>query len=375
MKKINLTAIALIVLSITINISGQDNSFFLNGTINPQYNGQNVTLFTFSNDTINTVDTTTVIDGKFTFQGEEYLEDFSVLSIGSYPDTVIGIELVLEQGVIDVELKSDGSTVLGTFYNKLYSIYKDINNLFIENMREHAPDDFRIEPGTPYHKWLTQLGYFQVNFKKNNIHNVVGQKLFKDELGKTFGEDFAYGEDSAFYLIYNAADEKFKSDPQIVSYMEERLKEKEANDMRLKMVGELYTDFELQTPEGKTKKISDYIGKSDYLYIEFWASWCGPCIADMPYLKEIYEKYKDKGLNIIGISLDTRKTEWQRGLERIDVPWDNLSDLKGMHSSELAEAYAVEHLPYALLLDRTGKVVEVNLRGIVLEQYLNYLLK
>lgn len=370
--------VLLIVLNSAINGFGQDNNFILNGVIDRKYNDQQIMLFKFKNDTINSVDTTTVTNGRFSFLGEEYLDDFSMLAIGNYPDTVLSTEVVLEKGVIDVELKADKSIIKGPFLNELYRMYHDITDLFFQKLETHKPTNPSLmgKQGTPYFEWFRQLGYFQVNFKKNNINNIVGKKLFIEELNRTFAEDYAYGfnTDSAFYLIYNAAPDDIKSDPEIVRNIKSLAKNKEENSKRSKMEGKPYIDFKFQTPDGQEKKISDYVGKSEYLYIDFWASWCGPCIAEMPRLKELYEKYKDRGFNILGISLDSSKASWHGGLKRIDVPWDNLSDLEGF-DSELTKTYAIMGIPYGLLLDKEGTILAVNLASPILNEVLDQWLK
>ena len=86
-------------------------------------------------------------------------------------------------------------------------------------------------------------------------------------------------------------------------------------------------------------KISDFAGKSKYLYLDFWASWCGPCIAEMPTLKKVYEKYREHGLQVISISSDANEKNWKKAIERIDVPWIHLSDLKG-DNSEIKQLYS-----------------------------------
>jgi thiol-disulfide isomerase/thioredoxin len=127
--------------------------------------------------------------------------------------------------------------------------------------------------------------------------------------------------------------------------------------------------FEFKTPQGEARKLSDYVGKSDYVIIDFWASWCGPCIAEMPFLKKAYEKYKDKGLEIIGISLDNSKPAWEKALKKIDAPWIHLSDLQGSNP-KLIEAYHFQSIPHTLILDKTGKIIAVNLRGKALDNWL-----
>lgn len=99
--------------------------------------------------------------------------------------------------------------------------------------------------------------------------------------------------------------------------------------------GEAFTDFEVDGV-----KFSDFVGKGKYILVDFWASWCGPCIGSMPMMKELYNKYSDQGLQIIGLSLDSDHDAWVNAIKRHNLPWIHLSDLKGWESAA-SVAYGV----------------------------------
>jgi thiol-disulfide isomerase/thioredoxin len=131
------------------------------------------------------------------------------------------------------------------------------------------------------------------------------------------------------------------------------------NEQRANSSNLQYRDFELETPDGGTARISDYVGKSKYLLVDFWATWCGPCIAGMPEMKNLYEKYRGKGIGIIGISLDDERERdhWRQVQARIDTPWPQLGYLKGT-DSDLANAFIVSDIPYVVIIDDTGTIVQ-----------------
>ena len=151
-----------------------------------------------------------------------------------------------------------------------------------------------------------------------------------------------------------------------------RIRDEYINNKKLQKqsVSERYTDFEIQTQSGESRKLSDYVGKSEYLFIDFWASWCGPCIADIPNIKKAYEKYRGKGLEVLGVSIDNSEESWKKALKRIDAPWDQVIVKKNTESL-VREMYHFKEIPYSILLDKDGYIIEVGLRGYTLEKILD----
>lgn len=139
-------------------------------------------------------------------------------------------------------------------------------------------------------------------------------------------------------------------------------------------IGAQYTDIVMQTPEGKTIKVSDYVSKNKYTLIDFWASWCGPCLKEMPNVVNAYNKFHDKGLEIVGVSLDNKKEAWVAAIKKQNMPWPHMSDLKGWESAGAA-AYNVRAIPANVLISQNGKIVAKDLREEALQEKLAELLK
>ena len=125
-------------------------------------------------------------------------------------------------------------------------------------------------------------------------------------------------------------------------------------------VGETVPEIELPGIKDSIIRLSSLNGK--VILIDFWASWCGPCRAANPYLQKLYSKYKDKGFEIFAVSLDTKSKEWLKAIKQDKLRYTQVIDNSGWRS-KVAERYFVDQLPTSFLLDRTGKIVAIDLEG------------
>jgi len=133
--------------------------------------------------------------------------------------------------------------------------------------------------------------------------------------------------------------------------------------MRL-MEGSPAPEFSQVAPDGKPVKLSDFRGK--YVLLDFWASWCGPCRRENPNVVRMYSKYKDKGFEILGISLDQNRERWLQAIQADQLTWKHTSDLKGW-SNEVGKLYEISAIPKTFLIDPKGVIIARDLRGAALD--------
>jgi peroxiredoxin len=116
-------------------------------------------------------------------------------------------------------------------------------------------------------------------------------------------------------------------------------------------------DFEAKTPEQIPIKLSSF--KGQYVLIDFWASWCGPCRQENPNVLRAYETFKDKNFTVLGVSIDEKEDAWVKAVKQDGLVWVQLLD----RTAEIAKMYGINAIPKNFLVDPSGKIIAKNLRG------------
>lgn len=351
-------------------LMAQDNQFYLKGTISTDFNGKQVKLFTSYKDVLRT-DSTTVDQGVFSFNGIENSSAFTRIFVEDLNDRYFNVFLERGQVYINIGKTFYDDSVYGTPLNDLYQTYCDSDAYYSKQVEvllakgdggqiSGNNTSMSITKGGYLEKIYERWGGFSVEFKKKNITNAVGKALFKKDIKGTMSEFiWGHGTDSAFQVVYKMADYELQSDPVVKKYFKQ--KEELANQKKLQdsLIGRKYLDIPLVTVSMKKDKLSNQIEKSNLVLIDFWASWCNPCIGAMPKLKTIYEKFKGKGLNVIGLSEDENSQSWMNMLAKIDTPWNQflIDGISKNLKKQLYDSYGLRGIPYCVLINKKGQIV------------------
>jgi thiol-disulfide isomerase/thioredoxin len=133
-------------------------------------------------------------------------------------------------------------------------------------------------------------------------------------------------------------------------------------------------DFDMTDMNGKQLSILNEVKNGKITVIDFWASWCGPCMAEAPNMVKLYSDYHDKGLAIVGISLDKDVEAWHQAVENKHMNWTQLSDLQGWDNAA-ARLFGINSIPYTIIVDAKGQILATNLRGQELQDFVAKKLK
>lgn len=347
-------------------------SYVISGTAPGVHNGVRAYLKTVDNQRREIVqDTAIIVDEKFTFKGkagEPQLWFITINSVnGSLPFIIENEDFIISVNADDLTKStisgSKSNDAFANYTNGFQELIDKQNTLNAKNAQLQTTGDIagKAEIATQIKNTNQELTDYPFVFLSEHPDNYFSLLLLESLLSAP-GSDFA-----AVEKQYNnlATDIKSSNYGQRVSD-QLQAKQSQMSQSSALDIGKIAPDFSAPDPNGNIIALSDIKGK--VTIIDFWASWCGPCRKENPNVVKVYQKYHDKGLEIINISLDRpgHKDKWLKAIEDDKLTWHHVSHLN-YFNEPVAKLYNIQSIPSTYILDASGTIVAKNLRGAALE--------
>lgn len=348
---------------------GAPKGYTVSGTVEGAEDGETIYLRVREGRQMVNVDSAVIAGGKFTFKGQQdTARNMQLAYLGTEEKQGLTLNFYLENGQINVELTESNDKVTGSPLNDRYQPYRaQFSALDAERkaLLEQANDTTLSEEQIS----LLREKFFMLSDRVDSLQKVVMEENITNLIGVEVLKNTYYNLDlEELEQLVPQIPAEFQNDERIQRIQEMVVK------MKATAVGQKFTDFTMQDPEGKEVKLSDYVGKGKVVLVDFWASWCGPCRREMPNLVEAYKQYKGKNFEIVGVSLDRDLDKWKKGIADLNITWPQMSDLK-YWECEGAQLYAVSSIPHTMLVDGEGTIVARGLHGEELLQKIAELMK
>ena len=357
MKKISL----LFCLLFTATAFSQGKGYVINGTIK-QVPDNSYIYLTHKYNEATLIDSSLVKEGKFLFKGKTPEPNMYWITLKKIENPVLIFFVDNTSISITAQADSMGEAHIkgGATQNdyktwlQMQSKYGETRRQLIMQYNQYGKENDQVSAK----RIIDTAGVLERTYVKD-IENFI-KKHPQSCIGAyaIFSVTLDWPKIEEYDAMYNALSEQVKKGKF------GKLAEEKVNSMKGTTVGYAAINFTLPDLDGKNVTLSSYKGK--YVLVDFWASWCGPCRAENPAVAAAYQKYKAKGFDVLGVSLDQNKDKWKQAVEKDNLTWTHVSDLKGWQN-EVAQKYGVTSIPFNVLLDKDGKILAKGLRGPALE--------
>lgn len=323
-------------------------------------------------------DTAIVSKGEFVFEGEADSTYLCLLYCSKRND--INAALFIEAGTVKVSLSEEPGKgrVSGTEMNRKW---QELNDTMLSVGGEMQKISAQMYEGKDS---VTQEEQEAVMEKISALQDNM-TKYIVNAAEKNIDNEFGYFVVTYFTdaLIPSSEDTaEIKQRLAMLNKMPEKIQKREDVSQIIKAieimastaVGETFPTFEMNDINGKKLSLSDEFKKNEITLVDFWASWCGPCRAEMPNVVKLYNECKSKGFGIIGVSLDSEDKAWKDATKELGITWPQVSDLKGWQN-EIALALMVQAIPETVIVDKNGVILARGLRGEKLAKFIKDRLK
>lgn len=311
------------------------------------------TVYLVNKDARNDVDSVAVNGGKFEYSGKKAENTLMLVTTENN-----GVMFFCDGTPVEVAL--DKSTVKGSELNTKMGGYMEKYNSYMSRMGELGKMYKKTRDGNEADK-ENKLKAIEADYETTgNEYSAFAMGIIngnKDNLIPA-----AFIGDVMYELSYDELKALMPETAPYYGHTQTKRAKALLASYELRRPGLMFTDLAMNDDNGTERRLSEWCGKGNYVMIDFWASWCGPCRGEMPNVVENYEKYHSKGFEIVGISFDTKAEAWKAAIKSLNMKWPQLSDLKGWKSAG-KDAYGINSIPASILLDKEGKIIAIDLRG------------
>ena len=369
MKKITLLVLTALT-SLTSCTTVEKNTFVLKGSTDLDDGKKIFRVQANANGQPATIDTATVANGKFMLKGEVGQIDVNFLFVEG---TQVNVPFILEEGKIEATVYKDSLTAVrlgGTSSNEDLNVYRKetqnlanaMNAVVQEAQQANQLGDNLLAQDLQqqYTDLQGQLSRYEKEFVTTNTDSYISALILERFLNQ---KTMPKNEVKEIFATYTERIRSSKSGLNISNVINA--------PVNPTAIGEVAPLFDGPSPTGDRITLESLRGK--VTIIDFWASWCRPCRIENPNLVRLYNRMHDKGLEIIGVSLDRNKASWERAIADDGLMWNHVSNLQ-YWSDPIAQLYGVRAIPAAFVLDRDGRIVAKNLRGAQLDAKIEELL-
>ena len=340
-------------------------AFTFTGELNHFGKTKKVYLLAADSASVNVVDSSVIGgDGKFEFKHATSYPNLFKLRTGEQIFDFIaqnGDAITFKTDLAD---SSHTYQISGSAESEKIKQFNTISNLFGDKNAKLVAE---YQEKAAHGNSDSLLKIYQPEFQKNLNEYTVEVLKFVNANNKSLAGFYAatsvdpmrYEADLVKYA--DGIKDDFKTNPAVQKFVKQMMLAKPLS------VGNKAPDFKTNDVNGKPIKLSDYKGK--YVLVDFWASWCAPCRAENPNIVKLYKQYHDKGMNVLGVSLDTDKKQWQGAVTSDKLTWAHVSDLQRF-DGPTEKLYHIEAIPSNFLIDQQGTIIAKNITGTDLEEML-----